>query len=59
MSAIIRAENLEKSYNILTKAPVHALKGVSLEIQEGEMVAIQGQSGCGKSTQLHILGCLD
>ena len=38
---------------------VHALKGVDLEIREGEMVSVMGPSGCGKSTMLQIAGCLD
>lgn len=38
---------------------VHALKNVNLTINDGEMVAIMGVSGSGKSTMLHILGCLD
>ena len=38
---------------------VHALKGVSLKVHEGEFLTIMGSSGSGKSTMLNILGCLD
>ena len=56
--AMIEARDLKKSFR-LDQTEVHVLKGVSLEIKRGEMVAIVGASGVGKTTLLHILGTLD
>jgi putative ABC transport system ATP-binding protein len=58
MSPVIEARDLEKVYDG-TGAETRALGGGSLEIQDGEFVAIMGPSGSGKSTLMHILGCLD
>ena len=57
-SAVLRVEELHKYYD-LGETRVHALRGVSVEIQSGEFVAIMGSSGSGKSTFMNILGCLD
>ncbi len=57
-SAVIRVEEVHKYYE-LGETRVHALRGVSLEIQRGDFVAIMGASGSGKSTFMNILGCLD
>ncbi|HHQ47976.1 MAG TPA: ABC transporter ATP-binding protein [Acidobacteria bacterium] len=55
---MIRLESIRRVYQV-GDSEVHALKGVSLEIADGEHLAIIGPSGSGKSTLLHILGCLD
>jgi len=57
MSAILRARQITKRF--LTPVPVEVLKGIDLEVDSGESIAIVGKSGEGKSTLLHILGTLE
>lgn len=58
MSQVIRIDNIKKIYRI-GEQEIQALQGVSLEIEQGEFVAIMGPSGSGKSTMMNVLGCLD
>ncbi len=55
---MIEVNNIKKTYHT-EKLEVRALKGVSLNIEKGELIAVMGPSGSGKSTLMNILGCLD
>ena len=56
--AVLKAIDVVKDYG-LSNQTVHALRGINLEIRDGEFSAIAGPSGSGKSTFLHLAGCLD
>ena len=58
MKEVIRLENIRRDFRVGDET-VHALRGVSFTIAEGEFVTIMGTSGSGKSTLLNTLGCLD
>ena len=57
-SPVVKIQDLHKIYDS-GEIPVHAVRGVSLEIHRGEFLALMGSSGSGKSTLMNTLGCLD
>ena len=55
---VISVQDLKKTY-VVGDIQVHAMRGVSVDVEPGEFVCVTGPSGSGKSTFMHILGCLD
>jgi putative ABC transport system ATP-binding protein len=58
IQAVIRLQDIHKVYHT-GEVDVHAVRGVSLDVNQGEFVALMGASGSGKSTMMNIIGCLD
>ena len=58
MPPVVQIQDIHKIYES-GEVPVHAVRGVSLDIQRGEFIALMGASGSGKSTLMNLLGCLD
>ncbi len=58
MSPVVQIKDIHKIYES-GEVPVHAVRGVSLDIHRGEFIALMGASGSGKSTLMNMLGCLD
>jgi len=58
MSAIIATKQLKKAYKLGNQS-IEILRGITIDIKEGEFVALMGPSGSGKSTLMNLLGCLD
>ncbi len=57
--SLIEIHDITKTYRMGGDIEVHALRGVSLQVDEGELLSIMGPSGSGKSTMMNVLGCLD
>src|SRR6478609_7816706 len=58
MPTVISVRNLVKTY-VVGEVQVRALRGINLDVERGEFLAVNGTSGSGKSTFMHIVGCLD